>query len=184
MRIITGSLKGRTLSLPKSSTARPTSDRVRGALFNILFNQLPGASMLDVFTGCGAVALEGISRGLGHVVMCDSDRKNISEITNSVENFDLDPDKYELVCMDFRRLLNRELKNSSIYDIIFLDPPYKSGYYEDVIKAANDLLTPDGVLIAEHSTQEKLKDAYGNMKQYDQRRYGSTKLSFYRKDTI
>ncbi len=151
MRVISGKYRGATLTSPHGEV-RPTADIAKGSIFSILASRgLPsGAECLDVFCGSGALGIEALSRGAQSCVFVDMNTKNADA---NLKKLKIDA---RLVCADFRRAL-RMLKNTS-YDIIFCDPPYKSGYAEPALglMLKYGLLKKDGLIIIEHSSSNDL----------------------------
>ena len=176
MRVITGKYKGRTLTAPKENT-RPTLDRMKETLFNIIGGRLDGAKVLDLFAGSGQLAIEALSRGAKRVVLCDNSRLAAGAIR---ENFAKIGEKAELYVCDYKACLSA-LKGK--FDISFVDPPYKSGYYADVLKsvASLDILSDDGIVICEHLAEDDLPDNIGVLEKYDSRKMGTVKFDFYRR---
>ena len=176
MRVITGKYKGRSLVAPKN-VARPTLDRMKETLFNILSDRLQGANVLDLFAGSGQLAIECLSRGASRAVLCDNSRDAVSAIKANFEKIGIKP---ELMFCDFRDCLKRL---DCQMDVVFVDPPYKSGFYLVVLKeiCERDVLKLDGVVICEHSAEDELPENIGSLSRYDCRRMGTVKFSFYQR---
>ena len=151
MRIIAGTNKGRTLKAPKWDGLRPTSDKLRETLFNILQTRVSGARVLDVFSGTGAVALEALSRGAAGVTCVESDRRAAALIA---ENAALcrDTDR----CVIIRDVVERALLKPLVggpFDIIVLDPPYDYSDLESAVANAATQRAADGIVILEHAAR-------------------------------
>jgi 16S rRNA (guanine(966)-N(2))-methyltransferase RsmD len=151
MRIIAGSLKGRRLAAPTWPGLRPTSDKLRETLFNILGARIEGAHVLDLFAGTGAVGLEALSRGAAHVVGVDSDRRAAALIARNVTACGRAAD-YTIHSGDVMAVLSR-MRPERAFDIVFLDPPYAFTGTRDVMAAAATHLSPEGVLVLERATR-------------------------------
>ena len=151
MRIIAGTNKGRTLKTPKWTGLRPTSDKLRETLFNILQNRIDGARVLDVFAGTGAVALEALSRGAAGATCVESDRRAAGLIA---ENAALcrDLDRCVIIRDVVERALLRPLPGGP-FDIIVLDPPYQYAHLEAAVANAATQRAPDGIVILEHAAR-------------------------------
>lgn len=151
MRVISGKYKGAALASPHGEV-RPTADMAKGSIFSILTSRglLQGAECLDVFCGSGALGIEALSRGADSCVFVDINTKNAE---TNLKKLKIDA---RLVCADYKRAL-RMLKNTS-YDIIFCDPPYKSGFAEPALDLIlkYGLLKEDGLIIIEHSSSKNL----------------------------
>lgn len=181
MRVIAGQAKGRRLRTPKGRDLRPTADRVKEALFNILPRDLSGRSVLDLFAGTGNLGLEALSRGAATAVMVDIARPATSVIEENVQALGFGAVARVVTAPVFKAV--RSLARSGEkFDLILLDPPYERGLAGEALKeiAKEGLLEPDGIVVAEHSVRDKLDERYGALALTDRRRYGDTELSFFR----
>ncbi|MDD3243294.1 MAG: 16S rRNA (guanine(966)-N(2))-methyltransferase RsmD [Eubacteriales bacterium] len=178
MRIITGVLRGRRFDGPPGMTTRPTSDQVREALFNILFDRVEGSRVLDGFAGSGALSFEALSRGAAHCTLVDADRAAQAQIHKNIAHLGVEAET-TLLCGDILALGNRLNQQ---FDLIFYDPPYRAGLMDAVmaLTAQRKLLSPEGLVACEHGIREELPERYGALVRFDKRRYGSSALSFYR----
>ncbi len=151
MRIIAGRNKGRTLKAPKWEGLRPTSDKLRGTLFNILAPRVEGARVLDVFAGTGAVALEALSRGAEAATCVESDRRAAKLIG---ENAALcgELNRCAIIRGVVERVLQRPISGGP-FDIIVLDPPYDYGALEDAVRNAGTQRAGGGVVVLEHAAR-------------------------------
>jgi 16S rRNA (guanine(966)-N(2))-methyltransferase RsmD len=182
MRIIGGTLRSRRLDAPAGLATRPTSDRLRETLFNVLAPRIEGARFLDLFAGSGAVGLEAHSRGAAHVDFVDRSapalavlRKNLARLAIAsgvtVHAGSVEP-------------ILRRFRSDAPFDLIFLDPPYDAAV---AYKATLDLLggpltsllAPEALVIAEHRKKEKLEDRYGSLERTRLLQQGDAALSFY-----
>jgi 16S rRNA (guanine(966)-N(2))-methyltransferase RsmD len=181
MRVISGNARGRRLKAPKGLTLRPTSDRVKEALFNILPHDLTGMKVLDLFAGTGSLTIEALSRGAAAAILVDSSAASARAIRANLRQLDL-TERAKVWIMPVSRALRVLARGHETFDMIFLDPPYDRGWIETALKiiAEGALLRPSGVIIAEHSVRERVEKAYGPLALKDQRRYGGTLISFYR----
>ncbi|MDB4971200.1 MAG: SAM-dependent methyltransferase [Myxococcales bacterium] len=181
MRIIGGRVGGRTLKTPKGSNTRPTSDKVRGAIFNILAARSdPPARVLDLYAGSGALGLEAVSRGAETALFIDVDGDACDLIRANADALGL---AAEVKCSPVVRWINKEAGGT--YGWIFLDPPYSSHETGEMGKALEliakkGLLDPEGFLVAEHEWRNAPEDRYGPLALLDRRRYGQTAVSLYR----
>lgn len=183
MRIISGQLKGRRLKTPKGREVRPTADRVKEALFNILPRDLSGRRVLDLFAGTGNLSLEAMSRGAERAVLVDIAREATELIVENLKAVGF-AGKARVVTGSAFKTARALARSGERFDLIFLDPPYEIGLAGEALKeiAKESLLREDGVAVAEHSVREKVEDRYGPLARTDQRRYGGTVLSFFRHD--
>ncbi len=181
MRVIGGQARGRRLKVPKGRSLRPTSARVKEALFDILPHDLSGAKVLDLFAGTGNVTIEALSRGAAEAILIDSSKESGKAIRENVRRLGL-ADRTKVWIVPVTHAVKLLARRGETFDIIFLDPPYEQGWVAPTVKAVaqGGLLRQTGVVIAEHSFREELQSRYGALVLCDQRRYGGTLLSFFR----
>ncbi len=151
MRIIAGTNKGRTLKAPKWDGLRPTSDKLRGTLFNILQHDIPGARVLDVFAGTGAIALEALSRGAAAATCIDSDRRAAALIAQNVELCRA-LDRCAIIRDVVERALSAPLPGGP-FDLIVLDPPYDYAHVHEAVRDAATQRAAGGTLVLEHASR-------------------------------
>ena len=179
MRIIAGSARGRRIEAPEGRNTRPTLDRVRENLFNILQTRTASSTVLDLFAGSGALSLEALSRGASFAVMCDSDRNASRVERKNTETLGF-TDRAELFCCDWRQAVRKLAERSLRFDLIFLDPPYRMTDLREVFEGISPLLTADGLVIVEHEAGESF--LYGDgFTVTDERKWGFCGMSFLRK---
>ena len=176
MRVITGKYKGRSLIAPES-VARPTLDRMKETLFNILAPKLNDACVLDLFAGSGQIAIECLSRGARRAILCDNSRDALRAIKANFAKIDVTP---EIEFCDYHDCLARIDEK---LDLIFVDPPYKSDFYYGVLAEVDrrQLLSEDGWVVCEHSATDNLPQTVGNLTLFDCRKMGTVKFSFYKR---
>lgn len=181
MRIISGTARGTTLyTLEGNDTTRPTLDRVKESLFNIIQNKLKDAHILDLFAGSGALGIESLSRGAKKTIFCDKSKKAIDIINKNIIKTHFE-EKVEILNKDYKTALNM-LSNDIKFDIIFIDPPYAENIatksVEEIISL--DLLSENGIIILETDDDERELKQLENIKVnvYDLRKYGRVKLIF------
>ncbi len=161
MRIIAGSLRSLPLKTPKGLNTRPTTDRIKETLFNMIHSDLPGTCFLDLFSGSGAIGLEAVSRGAKMSIMVEKDREAISCIEDNIR-FTKTEDKCKLIKTDVISALRR-LEGSYVFDYVFMDPPYGKLLEKDVISylSKSSLINSDSTIIVEADLDtdfEYLKD--------------------------
>ncbi|MFZ5562658.1 MAG: 16S rRNA (guanine(966)-N(2))-methyltransferase RsmD [Thermodesulfobacteriota bacterium] len=184
LTIIGGTLKGKRLFSPKGMGVRPTSGRVREALFNILMNEIEGAIVADLFAGTGAMAIEALSRGAARAVLIDNHPASLAVIEKNLAACRLQA-AATLIRYDATRDLAC-LKSSGLrFDLVFMDPPYKSGATGRVLANlhACGVLAPGAWVAAEHPDRPPLDDGEWNRLPFTlagRRRYGKTLVSFFR----
>jgi RNA methyltransferase, rsmD family len=175
MRINSGRFKYRKLEIPES--ARPTTEKVREAVFSMLIGKVEGATVLDLFAGSGSLGLEALSRGAEFCVFNEGDRKNYKILKNNIANCKAD-EISSTYNNDFRKALilaNRE------FDIIFVDPPYREGYYGEVFELVEEygILADGGVIVAEHLNDNELSDNILGFSRTKHKRYGTIGVDFF-----
>lgn len=142
MRIVGGMFKSRRLKFPKQKTTRPTSSKVREALFNIIMSRIPDSVFVDLFAGSGAVGLEALSRGAKFAIFIEKDVRACDIIKQNIKNLGIDESKILIICDDAISGLKKLEKKGYSFDIIFIDPPY----YKKMIKPCLDLLKSSELL--------------------------------------
>lgn len=175
MRVIAGRYKGRNLVAPKLD-ARPTLDRTKETLFNIIQQRINGSRVLDLFAGSGQLAIEALSRGAQSAVLCDNNRLSVDAIKQNFAKIGVSP---TLFTCDFENCL-RSLSCKSM-DIVFVDPPYKSDLYQKTLMLLDkyDILSENGIVVCEHSREDELPAEIGVMVVYDTRKIGTVQFTFY-----
>ncbi len=193
MRIIAGTAKGRRLAAPRSrgprdrgsggprsgeGDIRPTADRVREAVFDILGEAIQEARFLDVFSGTGAIAAEALSRGASSTVLLEWDRRALRIIQRNLEEPGFEPDRWEVLPGDALASLAGLRREERTFDIIYLDPPYASTLGADALGEAARLLDPDGVAVLEHDARSAPPES-APTELKGTRRFGETAITFY-----
>ncbi|MBE5767709.1 MAG: 16S rRNA (guanine(966)-N(2))-methyltransferase RsmD [Clostridiales bacterium] len=183
MRIISGEARGRTLFAPNGQDTRPTSDKIRGSLFNILNGCIEDAEVLDLFGGTGALALEALSRGAARAVISDSSRAAVECIRRNAENVLKDSLKERALILktDYRSAITNVAGRR--FDLVFLDPPYRMlETYADAISRLErqGSLSSDAIIIAERR-HDALVEYPEEFEIYDTRVYGETAIDFLRR---
>ena len=180
MRIISGSRRGHKLLEFAGRDVRPTTDRVKESVFNIIQSYIPGARVLDMFGGSGALCLEAISRGAESAVCIDIDRKSIDIIRKNTQSLGFE-DRCEIKCMSCFDYAKRSCGEK--FDVIFLDPPYNKGFIEPVLGAIveNELLSDDGIVMLESDSTDFRGEVMG-LTIDSQRRYGRTYITVYKRE--
>ena len=179
MRVITGKARGVTLKTPDGMQTRPTSDRVKEAMFSIINFDIPGARVLDLFGGTGQLGIEALSRGAASATFVDAGEPACKLIRENLKRTKLEADG-KVVRSDYLAYLNRCREQ---YDIIFLDPPYAEVFLENSLKriAEIDILQSNGIIVAERPLGKELPwelEGFTRSKDY---KYGNTLLTIYRK---
>jgi 16S rRNA (guanine966-N2)-methyltransferase len=179
MRIIGGDHRGRKLRPVPGRGVRPTADRTREAVFNILGDRVWGAVVLDLFAGTGALGLEALSRGAAEAVFVDRMPAALRTLSQTIADLGL-ADRSQVIRWDLSRHLAPLTKRRPPFDLVFLDPPYAKGLLGPVLSrlAAADCLAPGARLVVEHPAEESPPETPGALRLADRRRYGKTLVSF------
>lgn len=180
MRIIAGDYGGRVIKSPPDSRTRPTSDRLRETLFNVLAPRIGGARFLDLCAGTGAIGIEALSRGASHVTFVDRSRKACALIEENLDLLGVPEVNTEVLALGAENFAGR--KHEKGWDIVFFDPPYDTDYRVVLFEFGtpeSNLLNAEGILIAEHHTKNSLPDAIGDIRRWRALKQGETTLSFY-----
>lgn len=179
VRVISGSARGLKLNTPGDDRVRPTTDRVKESMFNIIQDWVYDSQVLDLFAGSGALGIEALSRGASQAVFCDNSLDSIKIIKSNIEKARV-VDRSQIVSGDFKRCLrDMEAKNQS-FDMIFVDPPYYKGLFEEVLDTIRSckILKKDGIVIVEHDAKKPIGQVEG-LGVYKEKKYGITMLTFY-----
>ncbi|PWT88732.1 MAG: 16S rRNA (guanine(966)-N(2))-methyltransferase RsmD [Blastocatellia bacterium] len=184
MRIIAGIYKGRHLKSPPSLDIRPTSDRLRETLFNILAPYIDEVRFLDLCAGSGAVGIEALSRGAAHATFVDRSRKMCGLIEANLDLCRVPEEQTEIFNMEAADFLRFAVaKRLQTWDLVFFDPPYKQDYanvLELLGTNVEDLLKDDALIVVEHHHKNRLPGIIGDLKQSRVVKQGDSSLSFYR----
>ncbi len=177
MRIVGGNLGGRVLRAPRGAATRPTSEKVREAMFQIL-GDITGARVLDLFAGAGGLGIEALSRGAAHVTFVDSARPALAAIRGNLADLDLAAHA-TLVAADAVAFAARA-SPARAWDLVLVDPPYASDL---AVRAVSALpvaaLAAGATIVIEHDRRHAPPEALGSLLRTDERRYGDTWVSFY-----
>jgi len=180
MRIIGGEARGRRFVLPDGLNIRPTSDRIKESLFNIL-PVVEGLRFLDLFAGTGSVGMEALSRGAVRAVFVDEDRRCIDAIRVHLTRFGFGR-RQECFSTTADRAVQTLGERGERFDVIFMDPPYDEGFVGRTLQTINDsrILAEDGMVSVQHSARESDEETAGRLKRMDERVYGDSVLSFWK----
>lgn len=177
MRVITGIARGKRLVTPTGDDVRPTSDKVKEALFSALQFDIEGRRVLDLFAGSGQLGIEALSRGAESCVFVDNSRASINLVKKNLEITGL-ADSAKVVQSDFASFA---AMSRDIFDIVFLDPPYAAGMLTDAIKSVLPLMSDFGMIICEYPPEVSIPEELGGFSIYRTYRYGKINVAIYRK---
>ncbi len=180
MRIISGIYRGRVIKSPPDNKTRPTSDRLRETLFNVLAPRIDEETrFLDLCAGTGAIGIEALSRGAAFVTFVDRSKKSCAIIEENLDKLDVPESTTEILGLDADNFTGREHKKG--WDIAFFDPPYDSDYSLVLHEFGHNktLLNDGGVLVVEHHSKKQVPDEVGEIRRWRVLKQGETSLSFY-----
>jgi 16S rRNA (guanine966-N2)-methyltransferase len=179
LRIISGTLRGKKLHPFQGKGIRPTSDRTREAIFNIIADRIPGAVVLDLFAGSGALGIEALSRGAKMATFIDIAPAAITLLKNNLRSCGLEG-RAQIYPWDIERNLNCLQSHGFQHNLIFLDPPYHKGLSLPTLTHLKNsqTMTPGATLVLEHGSVDELPTLFADFELLDQRRYGKTLVSF------
>ena len=184
MRVIAGTLKGRTLAAPTWDGLRPTSDKLRETLFNVLAPRISGARVVDGFAGTGAIGIEALSRNASEVTFIEQDKRAVALIETNLARCHVET-RYAIIRAPFRKGVTTLLARPTFvpFDIVLLDPPYQPDSRADdmveVLEAASALMSPHALTVLEHARRREAPDAAGSLARIRHLVSGDSALSFY-----
>lgn len=178
MRVIAGNSRGLNLYSLDSSTTRPTLDRVKETLFNVINYDVNGANCLDVFAGSGALSIEAVSRNANHAYMIEKDIDAINIIEMNIKKAKYE-DKCTLFKGDFKEELLKISKLDVKFSIVFVDPPYESAFYTEVLDRLFEynMLNDDAIIVLEHKKDENI--SHDKFEKFKEKTFSKNQLSFY-----
>lgn len=179
MRVVAGSARGLKLNTPMDDRVRPTTDRVKESMFNIINVMVYDSKVLDLFSGSGALGIESLSRGAREAYFCDKSRDSIRVLKSNIEKTKFE-DKSKVIMGDFKETLRKLYMDKEKFDLIFVDPPYFEGLFEQVLELIDQyqLLEEDGRIIVEHDAKVAIEEV-GHLEKIKEKKYGNTKLTFF-----
>ena len=178
MRVIAGAFKGRNLKSPPSLQVRPTSDRLRETLFNVIAGRVPDARFLDLCAGSGAVGIEALSRGAAHATFVDRSRRSCQLIESNLDLCRVPEEQRDIYCSEVSEFVRQW--DAVRWDLVFFDPPYKTDYFRILeLLGSGKILEPGGLLVAEHHHKTELPESVGNLSRTRILKQGDSSLSFY-----
>ena len=176
MRVITGLARGRVLKTLEGEDVRPTTDRVKEAIFNIIQFEIEGREVLDLFAGSGQLGIEALSRGAAYATFTDLSKDAVSIIKSNLLTTGLHKNSAVLQSDALTFLRNSRKK----FDIIFMDPPYSNGLLQKALPLAAEIVNDGGVIICEHPYGEEMPETAGKFSLYRNYKYGKLAVSVYR----
>jgi len=179
MRIISGICRGKKLNTLEGDNTRPTADRVKESVFNILGTFVVDRNVLDLFAGSGNLGLEALSRGAASCVFVDSSKAAMKIIEMNIAGCRFE-EKAKTYLYEFKTALKKFRKNQ--FDLVFLDPPYHKNFGIEALEMLSTCVSEEGIVVLETDGDEEIPESIGCFRKYDVRNYGRTNVSFFAKD--
>ena len=180
MRVIAGVARGRRLKPPRGRDVRPTADRVKESLFNVLAPRLAGCAFIDLCAGAGGVGIEALSRGAARAVFVDQSPVSLRLIEENLQATGLAAaGRHGLLRGEAAAIVADLAARGEGFDLAFVDPPYGGGLVPPILAALAGALTPDGIAIAEHHKKDPMPEQVGVLRRFRQLTFGETVLSLY-----
>ena len=176
MRVITGTARGRNLLTLPGEDVRPTTDRVKEAMFSIIQFEVEGSQVLDLFAGSGQLGIEALSRGAAYATFVDSAKESIDCVKTNLQKTNLKQNSCVVQTDAFSFLKT----SSGSFDIALIDPPYSKGLVQKALPLVAERMNPNGVIICEHPHGEEMPEKAGAFELYRQYKYGKLALTVYR----
>lgn len=182
MRVVAGERKGTPLKVIAGTTTRPTADKVKESIFNMIGPFFEGGIVLDLFAGSGGLGIEALSRGAERAIFIEKDRKAFQILKENIQKCRYE-EMAELYCTDANRAVKALLKRDIQIDYLFVDPPYKKLEYYNFVSllAEGGKLSQDAIIVCEHSSETHLSQEFGPYVLVREETYGNTNISIYRK---
>ncbi|MCC3865822.1 16S rRNA (guanine(966)-N(2))-methyltransferase RsmD [Terrisporobacter petrolearius] len=181
MRVISGKARGLKLNAPKNDDVRPTTDRVKESLFNMINPYIIDSNILDLFAGTGSLGIECLSRGANKCIFIDNSKESINIIKSNIKKARVENESIVLN-LDFKSAINSLALKNEKFDVIFMDPPYYKNMFSDALGSIDNknLLKEDGIIVVEHDTKDRFPDNIGRLYKSRDKKYGNTTLTFYK----
>lgn len=182
MRIVAGEFRSRVISAVEGNGTRPTTDKVKEAIFSRIGPYFDGGSMLDLFGGSGNMSFEAISRGIDTSLLCDVSVKAIRTIKANAKTLGVEQ-KVTVWKMDYHRALQQAKEEGKTFDLVFLDPPYKKQQIHEILNLLDelDLVKDDGDVVCESQKEDVFEDQVGCFEKVKDVTYGITRITYYKK---
>lgn len=181
MRVISGKVRGLKLNTPKNEDVRPTTDRVKESLFNMINPYIMESNVLDLFAGTGSLGIECLSRGANKCVFVDISKESISIIKSNIKKARVENESIVLNS-DFKDAISKLKIQGNKFDVIFMDPPYYKNMFIDALQKIDNasLLNEDGIIIIEHDSKDAFPENIGRLEKTRDKKYGNTTITFYK----
>lgn len=181
LRVISGKVRGLKLNAPKNEDVRPTTDRVKESLFNIINSYIMDSKVLDLFAGTGSLGIECLSRGAKECVFVDISKESISIVKSNIKKARVENES-SIINSDFNDAIKKLQVQNKKFDVIFMDPPYYKDMFVKALESIDNakLLEYEGIIIIEHDTKDTFPERIGSLEKNRSKKYGNTTLTFYK----
>lgn len=185
MRIVAGTYRSRVIQAVEGNTTRPTTDKIKEAIFSRIGPYFDGGDMLDLFGGSGNMSLEAISRGIEHSILCDINYKAITTMKKNCESLGVIK-QCSIWKMDFKRALVKATQENMMFDLIFLDPPYKKQQIKEILEYINEhnIAKENGDIVCESLKEDEFPETVGNLMKVKDVTYGITRITYYKRGSV
>jgi len=182
MRVISGKYKRRNLKAVPGNNTRPTTDKNKENMFNLIGPYFDGGNVLDLFAGSGGLGIEALSRGMDCLYAVDQNYQAFMTVRENLESLNIQKSEAQVYKMSCFKALEKFIEEKITFDLVLLDPPYGKGFVPKVlhIMIENHLLNDGAIVVAEEINEVNLDDAYGRLEKYKEVNYGLTTLHIYR----
>lgn len=185
MRIVAGTYRSRVISAVEGNTTRPTTDKIKEAIFSRIGPYFDGGEMLDLFGGSGNMSLEAISRGMEHSILCDVSYKAISTMKKNCDSLGVSK-QCSIWKMDFKRALAKAAQEEKAFDLIYLDPPYKKQQIKEILEYLNEhhMVKEHGDIVCESLKEDEFPEQVGELVKVKDVTYGITRVTYYKRGSV
>ena len=180
MRVISGKLRGLKLNTPKNDDVRPTTDRVKESLFNIINSYIMESDVLDLFAGTGSLGIECLSRGANKCVFVDLSKDSLQVVKSNIKKARLEEDSI-VINLGYKEAITKLSLQNNKFDLIFMDPPYYKDMFVDALSKIQEssILKEDGIIVVEHDSKEELPEKINMLEKMKIKKYGNTTITLY-----
>lgn len=185
MRIVAGEFRSRVIQAVDGNGTRPTTDKIKEAIFSRIGPYFDGGSMLDLFGGSGNMSLEAISRGMEHALLCDVSAKAIATIQKNCKTLGVQ-ERCRVWKMDYKRALRKAADEGLCFDLVYLDPPYRYQQIQSILEFldAHDMVSDEGDVVCESLKEDVFPDQIGKLRKVKDVTYGITRITYYKKVSV
>lgn len=185
MRIVAGQLRSRRIRGVEGMCTRPTSDKIKEAIFSCIGPYFKEGDMLDLFAGSGNISFEAISRGIAHSVLCDIQDKAITTIQQNCQSLGLQK-QCSIWKMDYKKALKRVFDEKRVFSLMYIDPPYKKQQIQTILAYVCDhhLIQLDGHVVCESLKEDVFPERVGDLQKIKESTYGITRITYYKRGNI